>query len=204
MSNPPDCEAVNTTLPCDLAVLLGCTEASAATMLKNAGGSLARLLDEQPGVTKPTMKRKLSTLAALGLAAGVDRAWQRAKRVTMSTPEAVAIWGRQRLGHLTHEELWTVGLNNQHQIIGAWRLASGSPVGVAVTMGQIMRPLLLANAQAVVMVHNHPSGNPEPSGADLAFTREVKEACKILNMRLLDHVIVTIGGHHSIFAEGSL
>jgi DNA repair protein RadC len=75
-------------------------------------------------------------------------------------------------------------------VIGAERLAKGGAHGCALTSRDVIRGALLANASAIVLGHNHPSGNPTPSPEDLAMTRSIQTACDAVGLALVDHLVV--------------
>ena len=95
-------------------------------------------------------------------------------------------------------------LNRQNQILGYNQVAKGGITGTVVDTRVIYQVALKANASSIIIAHNHPSGNLDPSNADKKITREVKDAGKILNITLLDHVILTSDGFHSMADEGEL
>ncbi|AIN62282.1 DNA repair protein RadC [Providencia stuartii] len=88
-------------------------------------------------------------------------------------------------------EVFTVlFLNNQHQIISYEELFRGTINRVEVHPREIIRFAMKMNASAIILAHNHPSGNPEPSDADRQVTFRIKEACTLMGIKLLDHFVV--------------
>lgn len=97
------------------------------------------------------------------------------------------------LAHLAHhqrEVFSTIFLDSQHNIIACEDLFFGTIDGAEVHPRIIVQRALQLNASAVIISHNHPSGNPEPSLADRAVTKKIKAALELLDLRLLDHIIV--------------
>lgn len=103
----------------------------------------------------------------------------------------------------TREHFVVAFLNAQHQLIEAETLFSGTIDGAAVYPREVVRRALQLNAAAIVLSHNHPSGTAEPSSADRRITERIKDAVSLMDIRLLDHVIVTTGDTYS-FAEHGL
>ena len=111
---------------------------------------------------------------------------------------------RHKIGNLPYEEIWVLALNRSNQIIDIIPTTKGSAVSVIFDVKQVMKHLLINNAEAAVLVHNHPSGSLRPSGPDDQITHTFKDACKYFSIRLLDHVIVTANGYYSYNDEGRL
>ena len=91
---------------------------------------------------------------------------------------------------LQHEELWVVYLNQNKHIIQSEQLTKGSASFTIVDPRQIFRRALLYQAQGIILIHNHPSGNCMPSPQDIEITRNVKEIGVLLHIPLVDHVII--------------
>lgn len=103
---------------------------------------------------------------------------------------AVEAWARPRLSTLDHEELWVLVLDGRHGLRAARRAASGGVHGLHVGVRDVLRAALREAASAIVLVHNHPSGDPAPSDEDVAFTQAVAEGAAAVGTPLLDHVVV--------------
>jgi DNA repair protein RadC len=108
----------------------------------------------------------------------------------MPDRSAVEAWARPRLSTLDHEELWLLALDGHHGLRAARRVASGGIHGLHVAARDPLRVALREAASAFILVHNHPSGDPQPSDEDIAFTRGLAQAATIVGTPLLDHVIV--------------
>lgn len=103
-----------------------------------------------------------------------------------------------------HREVFgIVLLDNQHGVLGLKKLFYGTIDGAAVYPREVVRAALEANAAAVVLVHNHPSGHPEPSKADKLITHKIIRALSLVDIRVLDHIIVA-GAETASFAERGL
>ncbi len=120
------------------------------------------------------------------------------ERAVMASPEAVAQMARIRLGNLAHEESWLVLVDSQNRLILWERLRRGGISSVAIQPRDVLEMALLHKASGIILVHNHPGGNPSPSKADIDLTEELQNLAPRLGLRLLDHVIVTSGDSWSI------
>lgn len=96
-------------------------------------------------------------------------------------------------------------LNNSNKIIGYTTISEGGLTSTIVDVRVIIQTALVCNATSIILTHNHPSGNPHPSGQDDSLTRRIQEACTLLDIRLLDHIIVTpFNSFYSYCNEGRL
>lgn len=104
---------------------------------------------------------------------------------------------RPEIGNLPHEEIWVIFTSRSNKVLSKYRITSGSSVASIFDVKKIMRMALLARAEGMILCHNHPSGTCRPSGQDDQITRKLKDACKAMDLTLLDHVIVTSNGYFS-------
>ena len=105
---------------------------------------------------------------------------------------------------LNIEECHVLLLNNMHRVIDCVRIGSGGFTATLVDIRIVLREALLKRATSIALCHNHPSGNPKPSAEDDKITRSLQEACKIMNIRLVDHIVFAGGNYYSYFDEGRL
>ena len=108
------------------------------------------------------------------------------------------------VGDLPHEEFWILYLNNANKVLARERISTGGITGTLVDTRIIFKKGLEVMATAVILCHNHPSGALKPSDSDLQLTRKIKEAGTILDIRILDHLIITEGSFYSFADEGKL
>jgi DNA repair protein RadC len=108
---------------------------------------------------------------------------------------------RQRLGTLEHEVFIMLTLNAKNQVIAEERLAKGNISAVLINPRDVFATALSQKAVSVLFLHNHPSGNLQPSCEDLALTSRLKKAGDVLGVRVLDHLIITTEGYKSLISE---
>ncbi|MFW5889816.1 MAG: RadC family protein [Marinilabiliaceae bacterium] len=106
------------------------------------------------------------------------------------------------LADLPHEEFWVLVLNQANKVINRFNVSKGGISGTVIDVRIIMEKALYQHASSLILCHNHPSGNSQPSKADKDITRKLKEAGKILDIRVLDHVIVAENRYFSFADEG--
>lgn len=111
---------------------------------------------------------------------------------------------RYRIANLPHEEVWILLLNRRNQIIKEFRLTSGSTVASVFDTKMVIKRALLENAEGLAMCHNHPSGTLRPSPQDDNITRKLYSAAQTMDLRMIDHVIITVDGFYSYADEGRL
>jgi DNA repair protein RadC len=127
-------------------------------------------------------------------------------------PEGAALRGPQdvfrhfgpRLRRLSQERFVVVLLDGRHRVLGEEMVSQGTLTASLVHPREVFRPALRASAAAVVLVHNHPSGDPTPSAEDRAVTDRLARAGEILGVRVLDHVVVAERGYVSLREQGAL
>lgn len=100
------------------------------------------------------------------------------------------------------EEFIVLFLNRANKILGWAKISEGGTAGTFVDIKIILQLALNANASGIIISHNHPSGNLMPSEIDKTITRKIKQACEILDINLLDHIIVTENTFFSFANEG--
>ena len=108
------------------------------------------------------------------------------------------------LQDLDVEEFWLLLMNQNYRLIKKIRISHGGITETAVDIRIIMREAILANTTILAVCHNHPSGNLTPSRADDALTKNIKQACELMRIHFLDHVIVTDGQYYSYYEQGKL
>jgi DNA repair protein RadC len=100
------------------------------------------------------------------------------------------------------EEMKVILLNNWHKVLGIYNVSHGGITGTVADPKLIFAAALKANATGIILAHNHPSGNSQPSQADIGLTRKCKEIGELLDIKILDHMIMTTEGYYSFADEG--
>lgn len=103
-----------------------------------------------------------------------------------------------------HEEFKVVHLNNSNGIVNIDHVSSGTDTATVVSVKDLVRNTLLIKCHAVILAHNHPSGNLNASQADLNLTTKIKKALEYFDIRVLDHIILTREGYRSLADNGQL
>jgi DNA repair protein RadC len=108
------------------------------------------------------------------------------------------------LADLKHEEVWVLLLNRANKVLKKIQVSKGGVAGTVVDIRMIMKEAIDSLASAMILCHNHPSGNSQPSGDDDQITKRLKEAGYLMDIRLLDHVIVCDHSYYSYMDKGKL
>lgn len=127
-----------------------------------------------------------------------------AQRTTITCSTDIYNLIRPNLQDLPHEEFWVILLNRANVVMRKTSISSGGVAGTVADPKLIFKEALEQLASSIILVHNHPSGNRNPSAADIALTRKVKEAGQFLDLPVLDHLIYTDLGYYSFADEGML
>ena len=175
-----------------------------AELLKEAGGSLLRVeaigFDRMRMIAGMGRLRAQKVLAAAELGRRISVAEASVQEKVHSDKDVVRIM-EPVLGALQYEECWALYLASSGKVLESTRISQGGVQSTVVDCKMVIRRALELLAPQIVLVHNHPSGSPEPSQQDIALTERVAEAAKLFDMRLLDHVIVARGAHYSFRAH---
>lgn len=136
---------------------------------------------------------------------GRRRALEKANDIDqITTAEDVYNMMHPLMRDLSHEEFWVLLLNNNARVIKRVRLSSGGLTQTAVDIRMILKEALIVEATNLVVCHNHPSGYIYPSKEDENITKKIMSASETMNIRLIDHVIVTDGQYYSFADNGKI
>ena len=149
------------------------------------------------------VRRAGCLLASIELGRRMASAWP-ASGWRIRTPADLAERLMPVMGHLEREELRSVLVNTKNAVTGMVTVYAGNLAGSSVRVGEVFRDAVRRQAAALVVVHNHPSGDPSPSAEDLRITRELAEAGRLLDIDLLDHLVIGHGRWVSLRALGAL
>ena len=168
--------------------------------LNTLGKMTIRELMDYKGVGEA---KAITILAACEL--GKRRQMERPEeRPDLGTATRIYNYMHPMMQDLDVEEFWLLLMNQNYRLIKQVRLSHGGITEVAVDIRIIMREAVLANATILAVCHNHPSGNLNPSVQDNQLTATLQNACKLMRIHLLDHVIITDGAYFSYHEEGRI
>ena len=122
----------------------------------------------------------------------------------LSSSSAIYSFLRPKMQDLLVEEAYVILMSQHMKLIKAIRLSHGGLTEVSVDIRIIIKEAVLNNAPVIAFAHNHPSGNPHPSAIDDKLTKSLKDACGLMRIHLLDHVIVCEGQYYSYAERGRL
>lgn len=183
-------------------VLLGGDELKRAATLVEEG--LKALLCESPEALVE-YRQLTATEAGRVLAAGeLARRLHTSpeERPRLQTPQAIFDWAHRQLVGARREEFHVLCLSSRNVLLRHVRVAEGSVDQCHVDPREALAPAIACRATGIVLVHNHPSGDPEPSVQDVTLTRQLREGARLLCLRLLDHIVVSERGYVSMLARG--
>ena len=166
---------------------------------------LLRAEPEQLRHEKGLGPAKVATLIAavqLGARAYAEEAWQRDE--PFSSPRQVFDRYRRQMGDLTHEEVRVLVLDRQHRVIRDAVKYQGTAHGASVRVAELLRDAIIHQGAAMIVVHNHPSGDPTPSQADRVMTSALTSAAEVMDIDLLDHIILARDAWQSMAQLGLL
>lgn len=126
------------------------------------------------------------------------------KKIKIQSSNDIYAIMKSALLDLPHEEFWIIMLNRANEVIKKLPLSVGGIVGTVVDVRLIFKTALDNLATAIILVHNHPSGNTNPSEADILLTTKLKEAGQLMEITVLDHVIFADSGYYSFADEGRI
>lgn len=184
----------------------GSTAGRAARRLLDRMGSLGHVLRAHPAELRDAglAPGPAGRIAAIAEAARRSAWTTPADPWLVRTPADAAEPLIDAMGTLEREELRVLLLDTKNVVVGRRTVYRGNLAGSSVRVGEVFREAVRACAAAVIVVHNHPSGDPTPSGEDLRITAELAEAGRLLDLELLDHLVIGRGRWTSLRALGAL
>ncbi len=196
-----------------LAILIGSgnTEEDAVQLMRrildDCGGSLKRLGQMAPEELCHRYKgigiaKAVTILAACEL--GARRQDEKRKQEKITCSQDIYNYFIGKMQDLAVEECHVLLLNHGHRIIDSRMISRGAIARALVDVREVLRYALLTHATNIVLCHNHPSGNENPSVDDDRITEKVRNAAKTMDITLLDHLIITDGAYYSYADNGKL
>ena len=173
-------------------------------ILANVGGlnSLAKLSIEQLMKFKGIGEAKAVTIVAALELCVRRKAGKIEETVKVTSSKIVFNIMQPLLGELSHEEFWVLFLNNSNAVISKAQLSKGGIAGTTVDIRLIFKLAFEKCATGLILCHNHPSGSLIPSDADKQITKKIREAGNKLDVKVLDHLIITESKYYSFVDEG--
>jgi len=168
-------------------------------------GSLAGVLNADPSALQQVKGVGETSAAAIKSVSVAARRMARSEVIDkpiLSSWQALLDYLSTDMAHLTKERVRVLYLDAKNRLIDDHHHAEGSIDEAAIHPREVIRRAMDVGASALILVHNHPSGNPEPSRADIQITQKIAEAGRHLNVTVHDHVIVGREGHVSLRARG--
>jgi len=196
-----------------IAILIGSgsREESAVQLSKRILAASENKLNElgKLSVQQLTKFKGIGEAKAITIVAAMElgrrrRGEEAVQRKQITSAEAVFEVMQPIIGDLGHEEFWILYLNNSNKILQKLQLSKGGMTGTLVDVRLAFKNALEVGATSVILAHNHPSGTLKPSEADKQLTRKLKLAGESLDIKVLDHLIVTQKSYFSFANEGIL
>lgn len=176
-----------------------------AKSLLDRFGSLAGVLNADAAAlqrVKGVGKTSAAALKAVALASRRMARSEIAEKPVLGSWQALIDYLTTDMAHLTVERVRVLYLDAKNRLIDDHHASEGSIDEAAIHPREVIRKAMDVGASALILVHNHPSGNPEPSRADIQITQRIAEAGRLLGVTLHDHVIIGREGHVSLRAKG--
>jgi DNA repair protein RadC len=143
-------------------------------------------------------KRKANSIAETGMwnayEYSVKRTSRSNKSAVITSPRDLAALFREFADAEMSEALFVVSFGGRNNLLGIHRIYSGTATGTSVRVGELLRSALMMGAVGMALVHNHPSGDHQPSDEDIRLTADVAKAATLLDVQFLDHLVVGANG----------
>jgi DNA repair protein RadC len=175
-------------------------------ILKEVNGNINELA--KLSVKKLTVFKGIGDAKAISIITALELGKRRQLEAALEKPKIasskdVANLMQPILGDLEHEEFWVLFLNNSNKVVSKSQISKGGLTATIVDIRLVFKSALELASVGIIVCHNHPSGKLQPSGADKQLTQKIKEAGTILDIKLLDHLIITEKAYFS-FADENL
>lgn len=112
------------------------------------------------------------------------------ERTTINSPRDVYNFLGADMSYREQEHLRVLLVSTNSEVIDSQEIYKGTVNSAAVRVAEVLKPAVLKNAPSIIVVHNHPSGDPSPSGPDIMITRQIKQAAELMDIELLDHIVI--------------
>ena len=177
----------------------------ARLILRSAGNNLHQL--GRQSIEDLMKTRGIGPVKAITILAALELGRRRtgqppAEKVSVKSSATVFNLFKPLLGDLDHEEFWLLMLNRAHRVIGRFKVSQGGLSGTVIDTRIILKKALDNLATSIIVCHNHPSGNHQPSDSDVKITEKLKKAAEFLEIKFLDHLIIADESYFSFADEG--
>lgn len=181
--------------------------ALAKRILQSVDGNINELA--KLSVAKLTLFKGIGEAKAIAIITALELGKRRQLELALEKPKITsskAVFNVMQpvIGDLEHEEFWVLYLNNSNKVLAKHQISKGGLTATIVDIRLLFKSALEFAAVAIIVCHNHPSGKLEPSTADKNLTQKIKTAGETLDIKLLDHLIVTQKSYFSFADEGIL
>ncbi len=181
--------------------------ALAKRILQSVNGNINELA--KLSVAKLTLFKGIGEAKAISIITALELGKRRQLELALEKPKinsSKAVFNVMQpiVGDLEHEEFWVLFLNNSNKVLAKHQISKGGLTATIVDVRLLFKSALEFAAVAIIVCHNHPSGKLQPSNADKNLTQKIKTAGETLDIKLLDHLIVTQKSYFSFADEGIL
>ena len=196
-----------------IAILIGSgsRNESAVSLSQRILASVSNNLSELGRLSIPELMefKGIGEAKAISIAAAMElgrrrRNGEALERKKITSSNSVFEFVQPIIGELPHEEFWILYLNNSNKIIKSAQLSKGGITGTVVDVRLAFKEALQLGAVGIILAHNHPSGTLKPSQADIQLTKKLKTAGESLDIKVLDHLIITEKAYFSFADENML
>ncbi len=196
-----------------IAILIGSgsRNESAVSLSQRILASVGNNLSELGRLSIPELMefKGIGEAKAISIAAAMElgrrrRTGEALERKKITSSNSVFEYVQPIIGELPHEEFWILYLNNSNKIIKSAQLSKGGITGTIVDVRLAFKEALQLGAVGIILAHNHPSGTLKPSQADIQLTKKLKMAGESLDIKVLDHLIITEKAYFSFADENML
>lgn len=196
-----------------IAILIGSgsRNESAVSLSQRILASVGNNLSELGRLSIPELMefKGIGEAKAISIAAAMElgrrrRTGEALERKKITSSNSVFEYVQPIIGELPHEEFWILYLNNSNKIIKSAQLSKGGITGTVVDVRLAFKEALQLGAVGIILAHNHPSGTLKPSQADIQLTKKLKVAGESLDIKVLDHLIITEKAYFSFADENML
>ncbi len=196
-----------------IAILIssGSRNESAVSLSQRILASVDNNLSELGRLSVPELMefKGIGEAKAISIAAAMElgrrrRTGEALERKKITSSNSVFEYVQPIIGELPHEEFWILYLNNSNKIIKSTQLSKGGITGTVVDVRLAFKEALQLGAVGIILAHNHPSGTLKPSQADIQLTKKLKVAGDSLDIKVLDHLIITEKAYFSFADENML